>query len=425
MSSRSSCLIVPDLPALHGGHRLSRRQVLGLSVSTGLAATCAGCDRTDGADADHSPFVSIKDGHFVRDGNPWRFAGTNCYYLQESSHQVIDSILEDAMAMGLAVIRCWAFSDGTGRPAALQPVPYSYPEEAFDSLDYTVFRAGQNGLKLVFPLTNNWPDYGGMQQYVTWFLGLPDDSYAGSTNHDIFYTNSSIRACFLSYVEHVLKRTNRYNATRYIDDPTIMTWELANEPRNRSDKSGRQLYNWADEVSNHIKKIAPHQLVAIGDEGLGLEPARTTEDPYSAYEGNRWLDISALASVDYATLHLYPQSWKQARSFGVDPVMWGRKWITNHVAESRKLGKPVVLEEFGLHINATDGIPTALSRDIAYKEWLSEAEKSAIAGTQFWMLSGRTGGHTTHVNDDGYQVIYPSSTATIISNHARKMMVTP
>ena len=32
------------------------------------------------------------------------------------------------------------------------------------------------GLRLVMPLVNNWPDYGGMAQYVDWFLGLSDDT---------------------------------------------------------------------------------------------------------------------------------------------------------------------------------------------------------------------------------------------------------
>ncbi|MCO4239780.1 cellulase family glycosylhydrolase [Pseudarthrobacter sp. MDT3-28] len=369
--------------------------------------------------------MGVEGTQFIRDGKPWRFGGTNCYYLHESSHQVIDAILEDASSMGLTVMRCWAFNDGTARPMALQPLPYVYPEKAYDSLDHTVFKAGQLGLKLVLPLVNNWPDYGGMQQYVAWFLGLVDDSYTENKHHDRFYTDPAIRACFLSYAEHIINRTNRYNGVRYGEDPTIMTWELANEPRNSSDTSGRGIYTWAAEVSSHIKKIAPQQLIAIGDEGLGLDASRNNEDPYSASEGNRWPELTALASIDYGTIHLYPQTWKQSRSFGIDPVAWGRQWITDHAIEGQKLGKPVVLEEFGLHIDASDGIPTAQSRDLGYEDWLNEAERSAIAGTQFWILTGLTDHGTTHVSDDGYQVLCPSPTATIIADHARNMALTP
>lgn len=412
--------------ARRAGPRSSRRQLLEIMATTGLTAATAGCHEADGEDKDHGRFVGVKDGQFLRGGKPWRFAGANCYYLHESSHQVIDGILEDTAAMGLTVMRCWAFSDGASRPMALQPAPYVYPEEAYDSLDYTVFRAGQLGLKLVLPLVNNWPDYGGMQQYVSWFLGLPDDSYGDNKHHDRFYTDPAIRACFLAYTEHIIRRMNRYNGLRYGEDPTIMTWELANEPKNSSDKRGRGIYNWAKEVSSHIKEIATHQLVAIGDEGWGLDASKDGEDdPYSANAGNKWQELTALATINYGTVHLYPQTWKQSRPYGIDPVVWGRQWIRDHAVEGLKLGKPVVLEEFGLQINDKDGIPTTGARDCGYEDWLHEAETAAIAGTQFWILTGLTDAGTTHVSDDGYQIVHPSPTTTIIANHARNMALAP
>lgn len=403
--------------------RSSRRHALEIMATAALAAATSGCYEPAETRAAKGPFVQVKDAGFIRDGSPWRFAGTNCYSLHESSHEVIDGILEDAKSMGLAVIRSWAFSDGAGRPAALHRAPYNYPDQAYDPLDYTIYKAGQLGLKLVLPLVNNWPDYGGMQQYVSWFLGLSDDTYADSVHHDRFYTDPAIRACFLAYVDQLIRRTNRYSGKRYKDDPTIMTWELANEPRNRSDKTGRGILDWADEVSSHIKGVAAHQLVAIGDEGLGLNRNGNNEDPYSANEGNSWLTLSSLAAVDYATVHLYPQAWKQTRSSGIDPVRWGSEWITRHAVEARKMAKPVVLEEFGLHIDAVDGIPSARSRDRAYEAWLSQAEQTGFAGTQFWMLTGLKDDGVSYLNQDGYEVVYPSPTASIIANHARNMTI--
>jgi len=120
----------------------------------------------------------------------------------------------------------------------LQSAPYQYHEDAFDSLDYAVAKAGQLGIKLVLPLVNNWPDYGGMQQYVKWFLDLPDDSYTTGTNHDLFYSTPAIKECYKAYARHVTQRFNRYTGLRYNEDPTIMAFELANEPRCRSDKTG-------------------------------------------------------------------------------------------------------------------------------------------------------------------------------------------
>jgi len=128
-----------------------------------------------GGPARPTSFVRVRDGAFQLGGAPFRFGGTNCYYLHQQSHYMIDAVLDDAANMSLKVLRAWAFADGVGNGfPPLQPQPYQYDEAAFDSLDYAVYKAGQVGVRLVLALTNNWPDYGGMRQYVTWFLGLPD-----------------------------------------------------------------------------------------------------------------------------------------------------------------------------------------------------------------------------------------------------------
>lgn len=388
-------------------------------ATTGLAA--AACRPPDSNSASSSKFVGAADGNFVLDGRAWRFGGSNCYYLHEGSHHVIDLILESAAAMGLAVIRCWAFSDGNSRPKPLQPVPYEYPEDAYDSIDYTAFRADQLGLKLVLPLVNNWSDYGGMQQYVSWFLGLPDDTYGESHHHDRFYTDSSIRACFKAYAANITGRTNRYTGRRYCEDQTIMAWELANEPRNRSDGSGMELYQWASEMSSYLKNLAPHQLVAVGDEGFGLFPEREGDDPYGAYEGNRWLDLVGLENVDYGTAHLYPQTWRRSLPYGIEPIGWGREWITTHASEGRRLAKPIVLEEFGLQVNPKEGVASPQARALAYQAWLDAAEECGISGTQFWVLGGPTAADILGISDDGFQVSYPSPTADVFTRHAHKM----
>ncbi len=416
-----------------GGRGMSRRSlVAGAGAALGLAGAALASPTAALASErvhastpfrhHHAPsrdFVGVSKGQFTRNGKPWRFGGTNCYYLHASSHYMIDSMLDNAAQMKLEVVRCWAFNDDPTKPdVALQTAPYVYPEANFDSLDYTVYKAGQLGLKLVLPLVNNWPDYGGMRQYVLWFLGLPDDSYGAAVNHDRFYTDSSIRRCYLAYVDHVINRVNRYTGLRYRDDPTIMTWELANEPRNRSDATGEQIRSWADAVSRHIKRSAPKQLVALGDEGMGLDPSKSDDYPYSAYEGNRWKALTALPAIDYGTVHLYPQGWGRSTGAGIDPVAWGSGWIRDHVAAGRALGKPVVLEEFGLLIDPANGVPDAAARDVDYDTWLTAVETSRGAAFQFWILTALTDEGVLYGDYDGYRVVYPSSTAALMTRHA-------
>ena len=427
-----------DSPQGDGPGPTRRAVVLGTAAAAALigAAPSAHAAEPAARAADVPPprpdrsFVTTRDGGFLLDGAPFRFGGTNCYYLHQQSHYMIDNALDDASAMGLPVVRAWAFADGSGNSyTPLQPQPYTYDEAAFDSLDYAVWKAGRLGIRLVLPLTNNWPDYGGMAQYVTWFLGLPDDSYGDGTNHDRFYTDEAIKKCYQAYARHVVQRRNRYTGLRYCDDPTIMAFELANEPRSRSDKTGADLLAWIAEMSGYLKSLAPRQLVAVGDEGFYGDPGNS-DYPYSNYEGDRWKDFIALPAIDYGTVHLYPQGWGENPSAkpGTDPVAWGTQWITDHLADGRAAGKPVVIEEFGLSVNAAEGIADEAARDAGYTAWTSTVESGGGAGDQFWVLTSRIDDGSFYLDYDGYRVIWfndPSNAtdnlAQLLAAHAKTM----
>lgn len=262
-----------------------------------------------------------------------------------------------------------------------------------------------------------------MPQYVDWFLGLPDDEYGTAVNHDKFYTNAAIKKCYKAWVKHVVTRRNPYTGLRYNQDPTIMTWELANEPRNRSDKSGKVLLAWAREMSKYVKSVAPRQLVALGDEGFYGE-AGAADYPYSDYEGNHWRQLTALPDIDYGTVHMYPQSWGDVAS--VDPVAWGTKWITQHIQDGKRLGKPVVIEEFGLTINPAGKIPDAAARTSGYQTWTKTVLGEGGAADMFWLLTSRIDDGSFYKDYDTFRIIwYPGNasypTAQIGSEHAKIM----
>ena len=48
-----------------------------------------------------------------------------------------------------------------------------------------------------------------------------------------------------------------------------------------------------------------------------------------------------IRTIDYGTVHMYPEHWGQTAT-------WGNQWITQHANSSKSIGKPVVIEEFGL-----------------------------------------------------------------------------
>jgi mannan endo-1,4-beta-mannosidase len=73
----------------------------------------------------------------------------------------------------------------------------------------------------------------------------------------------------------------------------------------------------------------------------------------------------------------------------------------------------VVLEEYGwLDQKTRDGI---------YTDWTNAVYQEGGNGDQFWLLTGLQDNGMYYPNYDGFRVIYPSSTASVISAHEKQM----
>lgn len=362
-----------------------------------LLAACSAMLPGDNRAFAASPFVETSGTIFKLNGKDFYFAGTNNYYFHYKSKKMVDDVFEDMKAMNLKVIRIWGFLDGTPQEnSVMQPRPGVFDESGFSKLDYAIYKAGQTGIKLVIPFVNNWDDFGGMNQYVRWFQ---------ASGHDAFYTHPGIKQAYKDYVAYMLNRVNTYTGVKYKDDPAIMTWELANEPRVQSDNSGDTLIEWADEMSAFIKSIDQNHLVAAGDEGF----YRIEGHPdwtYGGGEGVDWKRLTALPGIDYGTFHLYPDHWGTTAE-------WGNRWILDHIRDGNEIGKPVVLEEYGYLDKAR--------RDAVYSTWLDIIESQGGAGSQFWILTGIQDDGTLYPDYDGFRIIHPSTSASVISEHAERM----
>lgn len=55
------------------------------------------------------------------------------------------------------------------------------------------------------------------------------------------------------------------------DDPTILAWSLANEPRGRGDTSGNRLDDWIKDTTNFIRSLDKKHLITVDTEGFFLE----------------------------------------------------------------------------------------------------------------------------------------------------------
>ena len=60
----------------------------------------------------------------------------------------------------------------------------------------------------------------------------------------------------------------RLTGGRRRDDPTIMAWELCNEPRCEGDFSASILQDWVEQQAEFLKSLDPFHLLTIGTEGF-------------------------------------------------------------------------------------------------------------------------------------------------------------
>ncbi|CDM70443.1 Endo-beta-mannanase [Clostridium bornimense] len=343
---------------------------------------------------DTTDFVVTDGNKFKINDENFYFAGTNNYYLTFAPNAMVDDVFNSAKSMGLKVMRTWGFIDGESKSdVVMQPSLGVYDEDGFKKFDYVVKKASDYGIKLIVPFVNNWDEFGGMNQYIKW---------VGASKHDDFYTNSQCKEAFKKYIKHFLTRVNTYTGKQYMYDSTIMAFELANEPRCQSDPSGDTIYNWTKEISEFIKSIDKNHLVSIGDEGFFNRDS--SDWNYSGGEGVDFDRLMTIDTIDFGTFHLYPDGWNRS-------VEWGTTWIVDHINAGKALNKPVVLEEFGVKSN----------KDEVYKLWGDTVVNNDGAGLMSWILTGIGYDGNLYPDYDGFRIVYPSSTATVLSETAAKL----
>lgn len=72
-------------------------------------------------------------------------------------------------------------------------------------MDFVLAEAKKYNIRLIMTLVNNWGDYGGKTQYVSWA-----NTYEGKslTSDDDFYTDENIRGWYKNYIRVGMHITN-------------------------------------------------------------------------------------------------------------------------------------------------------------------------------------------------------------------------
>lgn len=305
-------------------------------------------------------FVTRSGNRLILNGAAFRFSGANIYWLglDENVGGVayptnfrVDDVLATAAEMGDNVIRCHTLGISVGNSLSVEPTLGNFSSNAFTSMDYAVKAAGDQGIRLVIPLTDQYNYYtGGELTFCKW---------RGSSTQNDFYTNSTIVNDFKQYISEILNHVNVYTGVAYKDDPTIMAWETGNEIH--------PPVAWTQTIAGYIKGIDANHLVVDGSYGVNTSAL-------------------SLSSVDIYSDHYYPLN---ATTLASDADTTGAA------------NKVFLAGEYAWNDGDLTGFLSTASGD------------ANVAGDFSWSLFGHadTNGFVQH--SDGYTLHYPGDTSAM------------
>ena len=388
---------------------LDRRQfAAGASLLLAACATGRPASRT-------RPVFVRRDGMRLRSGEvDYRFAGTNLWYAAYlgadkpvGNRERLQRELDRLAATGIDNVRILGSSELSPLKNSITPAfrtrTSDYHEGLLRGLDFAVSEIGRRGMRAVVYLTNFWEWSGGMMTYLYWtnggrFIDMNDPAHPWPEFPDMssqFYGSAAAVALYREYVRALVTRRNSVTGRLYRDDPAIMSWQLANEPRPGGSDAAIKRHlpdylEWINATARLIKSLDPNHMVSTGSEGT------------QACNGDSECVFQSHASpdVDYLTAHIWPQNWGWADPEDL-PGTWPtaesntRKYIAEQVAIARRLGKPLVIEEFGFPRDGGSFDPSSPTtfRDRFYALIFDSIVDSVrtggpIVGSNFWAWAG-------------------------------------
>jgi mannan endo-1,4-beta-mannosidase len=393
-------------------------------VFTGLLLmlALAGCGSSQKYD-----YVTVEDGIFRLAGEPYYFIGANYWYGailgtkgEYGDRERLLSELDHMKSIGIKNLRVMVGPEGPDNEPyrvtpALQVAPGEYSDEMLDGLDFLLAEMGKRGQHAILFLNNAWDWSGGFSQYLSWngYGPIPNPNVPPNTWPQFMAFSGQFNSCepcinqFEEFIRFILGRTNGYTGLKYTDDPAIMTWEIANEPRAFSDENIPAFEAMIARIAALLQELDENHLVTTGTEGR-----HGCEQKMELFER-----IHADPNIDYLVMHIWPKNWGWLDVTDISGSLASsiektNRYMDDHVEVARRLNKPIVLEEFGLPRDSHGYSPqeSTVSRDTYYynafgKVLYNAGSQGPLAGCNIWAYAGEgraTEGHLHWLPGDDY-----------------------
>jgi mannan endo-1,4-beta-mannosidase len=386
---------------------LNRRDLL-VGTSALLASSGSAGPKQRGS------FIRRAGTGFRLDDRPYRVAGTNMWYAAYlgadapiGNRDRLKRDLDRVAALGINNVRILGSSEFSPLKNSVRPTfrnrTRHFNETLLRGLDHALAEMGRREITAVIYLTNFWEWSGGMMTYLYWtnggrYINMNDPAHPWPEFPDMsseFYGHAAAVRMFDDYVRAVVERRDAVTGRLYRDDPAILSWQLANEPRpGGSDAAGRRHMKaylaWIDGTARLIKSVDGNHMVSTGSEGtMGcIDDAQCVFDAHSS------------AAIDYVNAHVWPQNWSWADPkdlAGTWPTVErnSRDYVARQIGIAKRLGKPLVIEEFGFPRDGGSfepGTPTRFKDrfyQLIYSTVLDSVRSGEpLQGCNFWGWGG-------------------------------------
>jgi len=303
-----------------------------------------------------SPFVRVEGNRFYLGDSPYFFVGANMWYgayLGADDKAVADrkrlvKELDLLKKVGIDNLRILGASEESILKNSMKPAILNKKGEVNESLlvglDFLLAEMAKRDMKAVIYLNNFWEWSGGMATYLSWVRNGEIVDMADPTKpwpafalfSSQFYSEKKAVALFNTYVKNLVSRKNSVTGKFYKDDPTIMSWQLANEPRPGDGKTSHgnlpAYYAWIKSTTSLIKSIDGNHLVSVGSEGtmgcLELEECV--------------LKSHSDTGIDYLTFHMWLKNWgwfdvNKPKATFKPALVKAEAYVEEHLALAKKL----------------------------------------------------------------------------------------
>ncbi len=354
-------------------------------------------------------------------------------------------------ACNLNAIRFWAFNDypdltGIARPGAADARLWKgrnkAEPEAFEVLGHLIELLEHLGLQLVPCLSNYWPSYGGILQYLAWTGELDEQLYIDAickNSTEELYLENSLRFFTSPGVETLFRRHTGRVLSLLAGSRAVAIIDIMNEPRGKNPLSlnnkrlpdGRTtsdvVAQWLNRQARWARDFFPSPgrspLFSTGEEGWLEEPVTDPQCNYLCGQGQYYEGIdlkkniqNRLRGITIGSIHMYPHraaNLKKKNICGtpfIDRRGWEHlmppahrqsrqqfalladEWLRTRAAAFQKT--PWYIGEMGwswpVPPNRTPASAKSLAREryYLYTRWREQARQWGAAGVFLWMLNG-------------------------------------